>query len=63
MARHRLWLWEINVRVEPEFRHNRSLTRFGWKSIGRVGLDIDILDPSDSATQDGPHLPWLDRRC
>lgn len=38
----------------------QSLTRLGWESIGRVGLDVDILDPSDPATQDGAHLPPLD---
>lgn len=38
----------------------QSLTRLGWESIGRVGLDVDILDTSDPATQDGAHLPPLD---
>lgn len=38
----------------------RPLTRLGWKSIGRVGLDVDVLNTSDSATQDGAHLPPLD---
>lgn len=45
-------MWKLNSAK----RHYRSLTRFGWKTIGRVGLDIDILNTSDSATQDGPHL-------
>lgn len=38
----------------------QSLTRLGWESIGRVGLDVDILDTSDPAAQDGAHLPPLD---
>lgn len=36
----------------------QSLTGFRWKSIGRIGLDVDILNTRDPATQDGPHLSY-----
>lgn len=49
--------FEYRVFAKSDFQ---SLTRFGWKSIGRVRLDIDVFNTSDSATQDGPHLSLLD---